>query len=77
MRTLNQILAEMKALVEELETHIGTSKTMEPDLLDDQHTLAGSMDNMNNTMLNHGNNYRSVTTTNLGTSYFNINSINK
>jgi hypothetical protein len=77
MRTLNQILAEMKALVEELETHIGAPKPMEPDLLDNQHVHAGSMDNMNATLLKHGDDYRSVTTTNLGTSYFNINSINK
>jgi len=77
MRTLNQILAEMKALVEELETHIGAPKPMEPDLLDNQHVHAGYMDNMNNTLLNHGNDYRSVTSTKPGTSYFNINSINK
>jgi hypothetical protein len=44
MRTLNEILVEMKALVEELETHIGTPKTMKSDLLDEQFVFAGSMD---------------------------------
>jgi hypothetical protein len=48
MRTLNEILVEMKALVEELETHIGAPKTVKPDLLDENIIFTGSMDdNMN------------------------------
>jgi hypothetical protein len=53
MRTLNEILVEMKALVEELETHIGKPKTevKESDLyfasldsVGDTFVLAGAMD---------------------------------
>lgn len=50
MRTLNEILVEMKALVEELETHIGKPKTDDKDnndimiSFDDQYVLAGAMD---------------------------------
>lgn len=57
MRTLNEILVEMKALVAELETHIGKPKTevKESDLyfasldsVGDTYVLAGAMDdNMN------------------------------
>jgi hypothetical protein len=47
MRTLNEILVEMKALVEELETHIGKPKTDDNDIMisfEDQYVLAGAMD---------------------------------
>jgi hypothetical protein len=44
MRTLNEILVEMKALVEELETHIGKPQKVDADLLDEQFVFAGSMD---------------------------------
>jgi len=57
MRTLNEILVEMKALVEELESHIGKPKPQvkESDLyfasldsVGDTYVLAGAMDdNMN------------------------------
>ena len=52
MRTLNEILVEMKALVQELETHIGKPKHNEENdifvSLDDSYVLAGAMDdNMN------------------------------
>lgn len=47
MRTLNEILVEMKALVAELETHIGKPKTDDSDIMisfEDQYVLAGAMD---------------------------------
>jgi hypothetical protein len=48
MRTLNEILVDMKTLVEELETHIGKPQKIDADFLDEQFVFTGSMnDNMN------------------------------
>jgi hypothetical protein len=51
MRTLNEILVEMKALVEELEAHIGKPKKDENDIFvsfGDQYIVSGAIDdNMN------------------------------
>lgn len=48
MRNLNEILTEMKALVAELESHIGKPKHNEENdifvSLDDSYVLAGAMD---------------------------------